>query len=83
MSKNVQQKHLCQSLFLKEPEGCNFIEKEALTQLFSFQFFDIFRNTLSQRTPHTTNDYFCIELSNLKSFALIKVIQDRLLKVAH
>ena len=38
-------KHLCQSLF------CNFIEKETLTQVFSCEFCEISKNTLSYRTP--------------------------------
>ena len=43
-------KHLCQSLFFR-PEACNFIKKEALAQVFSCEFCEIFKNTFFQRTP--------------------------------
>ena len=40
-------KHLCQSLFLNKVAGtaCNFIKKETLTQVFSFEFSEISKNT--------------------------------------
>ena len=31
-------KHLCQSLFFNKVAGCNFIKKEALAQVFSYEF---------------------------------------------
>ena len=36
-------KHLCQILFW--PEACNFNKKEALAQVFSGEFFEVFKNT--------------------------------------
>ena len=36
-------KHLCQSLFM--PQACNFIKKESLAQVFSCEFFEIFKST--------------------------------------
>ena len=37
-------KHLCQS-FNKVAEACNFIKKETLAQVFSFEFCKISKNT--------------------------------------
>ena len=34
-----------------EPEACNFIKKETLAQVFSFEFCEISKNTFSYRTP--------------------------------
>ena len=50
------EKHLCQSLFFNEvagltPQACNFIKKETLAQVFSFEFYQISKNTFLQRTP--------------------------------
>ena len=44
-SAKFTRKHLCQSLFFERPETCNFIEKESLTQVFSCEFWEIFKNT--------------------------------------
>ena len=40
-------KHLYQGLFLIScrPKACNFIKKEALAQVFSCEFCEIFKNT--------------------------------------
>ena len=43
-------KHLCQSLFFNKvaglkPEGCNFIKKGTMTQVFSCEFWKISKNT--------------------------------------
>ena len=47
---------MCQSLFVNKvadlrPQACNFIKKEALTQVFSCEFCKIFKNTYFYRTP--------------------------------
>ena len=34
-----------------QAEACNFIKKETLTQEFSYEFFEISKNTFSYRTP--------------------------------
>ena len=41
-------KHLCQSLFFNKVAGlaCNFIKKETLAQVFSYEFCEISKNTL-------------------------------------
>ena len=44
-------KHLCQSLFFNKvaglsPQACKFIKKEALAQVFSFEFVQFIRATL-------------------------------------
>ena len=42
-------KHLCQSIFLikLQAETCNFIKQEALAQVFSCEFCEIFKNIIS------------------------------------
>ena len=51
--KKFTGKHLCQSLFLFKcrPEACNFIKKETLVQVFSFEFCEISKNTFFYITP--------------------------------
>ena len=47
-------KHLCLgrvSFLIKRPEVCNCIKKDNLTQLFSCEFYEIFKNTYFYRTP--------------------------------
>ena len=46
-------KHLCQNLFLikLQAETYNFIKTEALIQVFSDEFWEIFKNTFFDRTP--------------------------------
>ena len=34
-----------------EPQACNFIKKETLTQVFPYEFSEIFKNTFFHRTP--------------------------------
>ena len=44
-------KHLCQGLFLNKVAGaCNFIKSEALTQVFSCEFYQILRTLFLQNT---------------------------------
>ena len=66
-------KHLCQRLFFNKVTGLsplltglsNFIKKEALAQVFSCEFCEIFKNTYFYRTPlvaasdhfHKTDNY--------------------------
>ena len=48
-------KHLCRSLRCM-PQACNFIKKEALTQVFSCGFCEIFKNTfLTEQIRVTTS----------------------------
>ena len=35
----------------ERPEACNFIKKETLAQVFSYEFYEISKNTISYRTP--------------------------------
>ena len=46
-------KHLCQSLFFNKVTvlACNFTKKEALAQMFSCEFCEIFKNTFFYRKP--------------------------------
>ena len=46
-------KSLCQSLSFNKVAGlaCNFIKKETLAQVFSYEFCEISKNTFYYRTP--------------------------------
>ena len=47
-------KHMCLgrvSFLITRPEVCNFNKKETLTQVFSYEFYEIFKNTYFYRTP--------------------------------
>ena len=45
-------KHLYRSLFLNKVAGlCNFIKKETLVQVFSYEICEIFKNIFFYRTP--------------------------------
>ena len=47
-------KQLCQSLYFNKFTGCNFTKKEALTQFFSCEFREIFKNTFFTEHLRTT-----------------------------
>ena len=47
------------------PQACNFIEKEALAQVFPCEFFEIFKNTFITEHLWTTASYS----SNLSKIA--------------
>ena len=63
-------KQLFQSLF-PEPEVCNFIKKETLAQVFSFELCEIFKNTYitAHVTATTSADYFQAELDLTDAFS--------------
>ena len=44
ISQNSTGKHLCQ-------RACNFIKKETLAQVFSYEFCDVSKNSFFYRTP--------------------------------
>ena len=47
-------KHLCQSLFLIKLYACNFIKKESLAQIFSYEFCEMSKNTIFTEHLQTT-----------------------------
>ena len=52
-------KHQSQSFFFNKvaglrPQACNFIKKEALTQVFSCEFCEISKNIICNRAPPVT-----------------------------
>ena len=51
--KGVTEKHLFQSLFLNKVAGqaWNFVKKETLAQVFSYEFCEISQNVFFCRTP--------------------------------
>ena len=46
-------KHLCQSC--QSASVCNFIKKETLTQVLSYEFCEVSKNTFSDTTPPVAN----------------------------
>ena len=47
------------------PEACNFIKKEALAQVFSCEFCEIFKNTFfTEKLRTTTFDFFIMKIPN-------------------
>ena len=52
--RNIHRKAPLLESFLKKVGGlqiCNFIQKETATQVFSCEYYEIFKNTLFYRTP--------------------------------
>ena len=49
ISQNSQE-HICASVS-PVPQACNFIKKETLAQVFSFELCEISKNTFFYRTP--------------------------------
>ena len=67
-------KHRCQSLFLNKvaglrPQACNFIKKETLAQLFSYEFCEIYKNTFYYRTPLVVASGVLINFAILEPFS--------------
>ena len=53
-------KHLCQSLLCCRPQACNFIKKEILTQVFSCEFCEIFKNIFYRTPPAAASEIYQI-----------------------
>ena len=54
-------KYLFQSLLFNKVAGpCNFIQKETVAQVFSYEFCEISRNTFFYRTPPVAASVFVI-----------------------
>ena len=58
-SWSSQYKHIYLSnhYLFEQPKACNFIKKETLAQVFSFEFCEILKNTFSYRTLPVTAMY--------------------------
>ena len=55
ISRNSQENTCARVSFLiKLPEACNFIKKETLTQVFSYEFCEIFKSTFLTEHLRTT-----------------------------
>ena len=50
ISKKLTGKHLCHGLFV-QAEFSNFIKKETMTQVFSCEYWDIFKSNFIYRIP--------------------------------
>ena len=51
------------------PEACNFIKKEALAQVLSCEFCEIYKNTFYYRTPLVTASGVLINFAILEPFS--------------
>ena len=51
ISKNSQENTCARASFLIKSQACSFIKKDALAQVFSCEFYEIFKNTFFHRTP--------------------------------
>ena len=51
------------------PEACNFIKKETLTQVFSCEFYEIYKNTFYYRTPLVAAFVVLINFAMLEPFS--------------
>ena len=51
---------ICEKIIFKSsPQACNFIKKETLAQVFSCEFCEISKNTVSYKTPPVAaSEYF-------------------------
>ena len=50
-------------------EACNFIKKETLAQLFSYEFCQIYKNTCYHRTPRVAASGALINFAILEPFS--------------
>ena len=58
-----------QNLANHRPEACNFIKKETLTQVFSCEFYEIYKNTFYYRTPLVAASGALINFAILEPFS--------------
>ena len=58
-----------QTLGNHRPEACNFIKKETLAQVFSCEFYEIYKNTFYYRTPLVAASGVLINLAILEPFS--------------
>ena len=60
ISQNSQENTCAKVSFLR-PQGCNFFKKETLTQVFSYEFFEIIKNSFfTEHLLEMSTLYFCI-----------------------
>ena len=58
-----------QTLENHRPKACNFIKKETLTQVFSCEFCEIYKNTFYYRTPLVAASGVLINFAILEPFS--------------
>ena len=71
-------KHLCQRLFFnnvasQRRKACNFIKKEILEYVFSYEFCEISKNTFSDRVPPVATSWF----SNILGLIMTKQLKNQ------
>ena len=54
------QENTCARDSFTEPQACNFIKKESLAQVFSFEFCEIVKNNFFHRTPPVAASGYCL-----------------------
>ena len=62
-------KNIRQTLANHRPEDCNFIKKETLAQVFSFEFCEIYKNTFYFRAPLLAASGVLINFAILEPFS--------------
>ena len=65
----VMIKNSRQTLANHRPEACNFIKKGTLTQVFSSEFCEIYKNTFYYRTPLVAASGVLINFAILEPFS--------------
>ena len=60
-------KHLSQSFFFVRLQDCNFVKKDTLAQVFSWEFYEILKNTFLQNSSGRllVNIFFTIKISQV------------------
>ena len=68
--------HLCQSLYFNKVAGlaCNFIKKETLAQLFSWEFCEISKNNFFDRIPPAAASVLITDIFQLWRIFLIDLL---------
>ena len=67
--------NLCQSLFFNKvagPDVCDFIKKFSLTQVFSYEFCEIFKNILCAEHLWTSGSHNCRHFLKKSFLAFVK-----------
>ena len=92
---NFTRKHLCQSLFFNEVAvlASNYIKKETLAQVFSCEFWAIFKNTYFYRTPlvaaselrheYDIKHFWTPMMEHVANFFYLLYLESSLLSVAY
>ena len=79
ISQNSQGNTCARDSFLIRFQECNFIRKESLVQVFSYELCEISKNTYFYRTPKVTDSVCFIKTSSSKVHKVIPLFDSVLL----